>query len=496
MGRQTGQSTLYAGAALVAGFLLRIWLIHHLFLISGDSLVYGDIAKNLLQHGIYGFTEAGRVPGSIEIRPTLIRLPGYPFFLAACFRIFGMENYRAVLYVQTLADLTTCLFAAATAGRLFGRRAATATLWIAALCPFTATYAAEALTETLVLTSIAAAIYGFLRWQQAGCTCNRWLCVIAGSLAASILLRPEQVLFAAAILGGMLWQSLQPMGNSRPRFASIKPVLVAAALTVLPFVAWTLRNAHTFHLFQPLSPRYANDPGELAPLGFARWYRTWAIDFADTENVYWNYCGDPIALSDLPARAYTASNPTTTSAQYRSTAQLLADYNSSAVHSAGVPPAIDARFAALAHERIHQHPLLYYLELPVARVANMTFRPRVEMLPIPLEWWAWRQHRAQSALAAFYGFLNFAYIAGGIAGLHAWKRMRWSSATPHLHPYEFRALALAMVAAIVLRVALLLTIDNSEPRYTLEFFPVLFVWGAALFARQRGKGGIAEARDN
>ena len=26
--------------------------------------------------------------------------------------------------------------------------------------------------------------------------------------------------------------------------------------------------------------------------------------------------------------------------------------------------------------------------------------------------------------------------------------------------------------------ALLLTLDNSEPRYTLEFFPVLIVWQA------------------
>ena len=38
-----------------------------------------------------------------------------------------------------------------------------------------------------------------------------------------------------------------------------------------------------------------------------------------------------------------------------------------------------------------------------------------------------------------------------------------------------------MAAATLLRAALLLTVDNSEPRYTLEFFPVLFVWAGALF---------------
>jgi hypothetical protein len=42
-----------------------------------------------------------------------------------------------------------------------------------------------------------------------------------------------------------------------------------------------------------------------------------------------------------------------------------------------------------------------------------------------------------------------------------------------------------MAASLLLRCALLLTLDNAEPRYTLEFFPILFVWAGALFARNR-----------
>ena len=38
-----------------------------------------------------------------------------------------------------------------------------------------------------------------------------------------------------------------------------------------------------------------------------------------------------------------------------------------------------------------------------------------------------------------------------------------------------------MVGFVVLRCALLLTLDNSEPRYTLEFFPLLIVWGSQVF---------------
>jgi hypothetical protein len=482
MSTKTRRYSLSAGAALIAGLLLRLWFIRHLPLVAGDSLMYGDIATNWLQHGIYGFTEPGPTPGSIQISPTLIRLPGYPFFLAVCFRLFGIANYTAVLYVQAAADLVTCCLAAATAVRLFGSRAGLVALWIAALCPFTSSYVAEPLTETLVLTSIAGAIYGFVRWQQSGCGYSRWLWVTAITLASSILLRPEQALFAAAILCAMLWRHLRGRDTDRSRLHSALPVVGVAFCILLPFLPWTLRNARTFHVFQPLAPRYANDPGELAPLGFARWYRTWAIDFADTENAYWNYPSDPIAISDLPPRAFNAGSPAATQAQKDRTAQLLADYNASILSSTDVMPSIDARFAALGNERIHEHPLLYFFVLPVARVLNMTFRPRVEMMPIPLDWWAWRAHRAQTAFAASYAALNLAYIAFGFAGLRAWRRCGWRSAMPQSPPGQSRELAIAMLATLILRAALLLTIDNSEPRYTLEFFPILFVWVAALFA--------------
>src|SRR5664280_320896 len=108
MNRERRRFWLSAGAALVAGMMLRLWFVSHMGRVAGDSFIYGGIAKTWLQHGVYGFTESGRTAGSIEIRPTLIRLPGYPLFLAACFRLFGMEHYRAVMNVQVAADLVTC----------------------------------------------------------------------------------------------------------------------------------------------------------------------------------------------------------------------------------------------------------------------------------------------------------------------------------------------------------------------------------------------------
>ena len=39
-----------------------------------------------------------------------------------------------------------------------------------------------------------------------------------------------------------------------------------------------------------------------------------------------------------------------------------------------------------------------------------------------------------------------------------------------------------MLGFVALRCALLLTLDNSEPRYTLECFPVVIVLAAVLLA--------------
>jgi hypothetical protein len=459
---------LCAVLALAAGLVLRLWFVAHAARIDGDSLIYGNIAGNWLRHGVYGFTQTSR-----GITPTLIRLPGYPLFLAACFSLFGLEHYIAVMYVQCVIDLLTCLLVAALARRLFGPRAGMLTLWLGALCPFTAAYAAAPLTETLTLASIALTFYALERWRAAGPGFNRWLWVVALAMAYSVLLRPEQGLLPAAVIPAMLWMAIRPSPlqdkrppssatlrrSSLPRAAT--PVLLAALCVVLPLAPWTLRNWRTFHVLQPLAPRFATDPGEPIPLGFQRWYRTWAIDYASTEEVYWNYDSARIDIANLPNRAFDNDD------QYARTAALLADYN----QNDNATPALDAGFAALARERIHADPIRYYLALPVARLLNMTLRPRAEMLPISLDWWNWREHRRETEFATLFAALNLAYFVLGAVGLWLWHRRGWALNTP---------LAWATIGFVLLRCALLLTIDNSEPRYTLELFPLLVLWAGAL----------------
>jgi hypothetical protein len=176
-------------------------------------------------------------------------------------------------------------------------------------------------------------------------------------------------------------------------------------------------------------------------------------------------------VGDLPARAFDSEE------QYARTAELLNEYN----QTTRVTPGIDGRFAALAEQRIAADPLRYYVALPVARLLNMLLRPRLELLEMPLEWWRWGAHRAQTAFAMGYAALNLGYMVLAGFGIAAWRRSGWDGQA---------AVAWSMMAFVGLRCALLLTLDNSEPRYTLEFFPLLWVWAAAL-CRGRFGGGCS-----
>ena len=458
-GRRRG-AVLAGIAAILAGLLLRVFFIIRFPRTAGDPVFYMDLARTLLERHVYGTT---RMLAGVAIPyPSLIRLPGYPLFLAGCFAVFGHANVNAVLCVQAVVDLASCGLAALTAARLFGIRAGWFALWLGVLCPFTATYVAAPLTETTVLFTIALAFYALVRWRQAGERAERWLYLLGAALAYSILLRPDQGLLAAAVLPAVLCMS---PGHG---FARLRPALLVAVLCLLPLIPWTVRNERTMHVFQPLAPRSAADPGELTADSFNRWYRTWGVDFATNETAYWTYNSDQILMTDLPDRAFDSD------AQREATIALLDEYNKTTTET----PAFDARFEALARERIQGHRFRYYVWLPAARVVDMIFRPRTEMLPVHDDWW--KPHKrgwtATLIAAGLYGALNLMYFALGVAGFV--RRRALASDRMLAAPILW-----AMVASILLRLALLATLDNAEPRYTLEFFPMLFVLGGAWLGR-------------
>jgi hypothetical protein len=178
--------------ALAAGLGLRLWMFRSFPQISGDALIYGSIAKNLVLHGQYAITDSSGI-----LHSTLIRLPGYPLFLALCFRLFGMENYFAVICLQIALDLAGGLLLAGFVRRIASSAAAQCTLWLAALCPFTAVYAAAPLTETLTLFALALALWSVARFHDRPGWPGALLFTAAVTCAG--LLRPDGALVAVAL---------------------------------------------------------------------------------------------------------------------------------------------------------------------------------------------------------------------------------------------------------------------------------------------------------
>ncbi|HXP15579.1 MAG TPA: glycosyltransferase family 39 protein, partial [Terriglobales bacterium] len=312
--------------ATLAALGLRLLFIFRFPGITNDSFVYGDIAKNWLQHGIYGLS------GPDEISPTYIRLPGYPAFLAVVFAVFGMEHYRAALVLQMLVDAGTCFLIGDMARRLISDRAAKAAFLLAAVCPFLASYAGAALTETLEIFFTALALdfaiagLGVLDERRI----QLWLGCGVG-IGAAILLRPDGGLLLVAIELYLLivlvraWRDRTRARAPAPRVLRgchiLKVGLALALVSLAPLVPWTWRNWHTFRRFQPLAPRYANEEDEFVPAGFNRWVKTWIADYASVEEIYWPVPGDVVDAGKLPARAFDSD------AQRLQTTELLADYN-------------------------------------------------------------------------------------------------------------------------------------------------------------------------
>jgi 4-amino-4-deoxy-L-arabinose transferase-like glycosyltransferase len=445
--------------ATLAGVALRLVFIFRFPGVSTDSFVYGDIAKNWLRHGIYGLS------GINDVSPTYIRLPGYPAFLAAVFAVFGMEHYRAALLLQLLVDLGTCLLTADLARRIVSPRAARFAFLLTALCPFLANYVANALTETwevfFTVLALDLAVVGLDHLADASLTA--WVgCGLA--IGAAILLRPDGALLLVAI-GAYLFVILIRSAKERagpPASQIVKAGFTLVLISLATLVPWTVRNLRTFHEFQPLAPRYANEENFFVPLGFNRWVRTWIADYTSVEDIYWAVPGNTIEVDKLPDRTFDSP------AQRQQTIQLLNDYND-ALH---VSPELDARFAALAAERVHHSLLRYYVVLPLLRVADMWLRPRTETLPSDTRWWEFDDDPKWLSLALALGIVNLAYVFAAVAGL-----VRGHFA-PHLS---------LLLTFLILRTLFLGTLENPEPRYTLECYPIVIILAAALFQSKSGE---------
>ncbi len=424
-------------------------------MLTYDSFVYGDIAKNWLQHGVYGLSS----PQGPDA--TFVRLPGYPIFLLLTWVVAGIEHYKAALIVQIVVDLLTCFVIADLARRIASDRAARIAFVLTALCPFFANYASAALTETWAIFFAAFALDAAVAAFDNPLSTKLWM-VCGAALAGGVLLRPDGGILLIVVGGYALYRA----GRDRST-QLILATLILGTVALAPLAPWTYRNWRTFHLFQPLTTLNATMPDEFVPNGFQRWVRTWIADYSSVEDVVFKVEGSPVTIGDLPPRAWDDA------AQQQRTDQLLQAY---VANDNTMSPAIDDQFATLARDRIRSHPVRFYVQLPLLRAADLWLRPRTEMLPLDQHWWRLSEDDPpQFRWSILLGAVNIFYVIAAVVGLGRGK-VRY---------------ALLFVAFAVIRTAFLATMPNPEPRYVLECYPALIATAAAGFGPRHNRTSYA-----
>jgi 4-amino-4-deoxy-L-arabinose transferase-like glycosyltransferase len=470
-------------AALTAGLCLRLFFALKFPFAPSDTVLYEQLAANWLQHHVYAITADG------ALVPVDLRMPGYPAFLATMYVITGRTGPDARLYVtlvQAAVDLCACVVTAGLAALLallrpnpeIWRRVFIVTVWVAALCPFTANYAAVPMTEVFAIFFTAAAFVTLIAviWKEcdgeAAFFKSGWVARHSESIFAlasgfligmGTLFRPETPLLLVAgwMLFAFIWLRKQ-------RFLFFARLMVLSAIgCILPLTPWAVRNVVTLHEVQFLAPKNLNMSGEFVPRGFMAWEKTWLFRMKDCFLVPWKLDDEVINLEDIPARAFDTPD------EKDRVAALLEQYNNDVT----ITPEEDEVFGQLARERTARHPLRTYLWLPVARAFAIWFTPRIELLPFsgdvfPIKA-AWREDPIDLSVTLSYFSLCVLYVVYAIWG--GWRLWREKSSL---------GLAVALLFGyLLLRTAFLTTIETPEPRYVLVCFPAIFALAGQVFVR-------------
>jgi hypothetical protein len=459
-------------AALLCGLALRLYFIAHFPFYSGDTKFYEELARNWLDHGVYGLFVNG------QLMPVDQRMPGYPAFLALIYSTLGRSRI-AVMLAQAAIDLVTCIFAALIAGRIAPAAkkslAATIALWLAVLCPFTASYTAAIVTETLAafFTTLALLTLVWIFTEPAlDAPGGQWLDKQSGFRFAGLfglagfvtgigtLVRPETplVLAAAAVVICIRWRRLADW----PKIALAGAWMAAGLLAVL--TPWAARNARTLGRIEFLGPRYAQAAGDFMPRGFYAWTRTWMVRNRDAYTVTWALGKKPIPIAAVPEAAFDSA------AERARVADLLASYNS----GLKLTPSLDRKFEALARDRAAAHPIRTFALIPNERAFATWFAPRVDVLRYSGKLWPigeqWRGNSAEFGAAAIFALLNFVYL--GLAAVGVWR-------------YRSNPGSAVLVLYLVIRTALLTQLATVEPRYVVVCFPAVAALGALAFVRSQ-----------
>ncbi|MBV8729844.1 MAG: glycosyltransferase family 39 protein [Acidobacteriia bacterium] len=197
----------------------------------------GNIAHSLATGG--GFSSPFRVPTG----PTAWMTPLYPLFLSGVMRVFGpytFPSWVAAVFLNICFSTLACVPILAAGRRIGGLTVGATAAWLWAVFPNAILLSFESLWDTSISALLGAAVlWATLHVSEA----RRPAAWAACGLLWGLVLMTNAALASVLpfLLGWLIYRTRQ-----------FRHATLAAAVTALCCVPWTIRNYSVFHSFIPL----------------------------------------------------------------------------------------------------------------------------------------------------------------------------------------------------------------------------------------------------
>lgn len=212
------------------------------FVIEGDANGYWELAGKIAAGETYSIYDPPRY---------VLRMPGYPTFLAFSMLLFGESHFAARL-LSAVVGTIACGLVYSVSRSFFGETTSLlATTW-AALSPTLAGFSVLLLSETLFAVALLLSLLALIHWQRISLRQRSnqpqvskndprsnpylWAVLTGTAIAAACYVRPSWILAAPCFIGVAFWMNRQQW---KPTILASGCLLLAIVVTLLP---WTIRN--------------------------------------------------------------------------------------------------------------------------------------------------------------------------------------------------------------------------------------------------------------
>jgi hypothetical protein len=339
---------LVFGAALAPRLFLAVFHLE----VASDAVVYGTVASNILTNGCVSLAD----PATGICTPHWggNQFPGFPAFIAMVWFVFP-ESWIAVALLQGVVFSFAATYLWFSLDRyLNSPTGAMVSALVVALSPLSTPWARFILADTLSLAVVVVVTAELIRSLEQG---KLRIPVLGVALCVGFFCRFDVIFLTipVAITGFYLHSFAVAMRRGFAIFI----------ILIIPVAAWSGRG-----IAKGLGPHpevFFVASGHAPPMGYVAWAKTWAT--SQYQAPMWWY---PIQLAkyssiSLPAAAYQTDD------QKKQILGILAQLKN--YDGLAFPKMLDARFLEFAGTFKTNHPLEYWLQLPLERLWNLWINP-------------------------------------------------------------------------------------------------------------------------